>query len=147
MVKAVVLYGTPEDPDAFECNYAETHRALAKAIPDLERFEGAQGIATRTAAQARAPRAKEQRSPDWRPEASACHACDALRTACDHVLAQTSCDERHADGGGARRPDSGLLTECGSVGNGATAGTARMLLPRLPPVREPDLAHSWADLD
>jgi uncharacterized protein (TIGR02118 family) len=46
MVKAVVLYGTPEDPDAFERYYAETHRALAKAIPGLERFEAAQGIAT-----------------------------------------------------------------------------------------------------
>jgi uncharacterized protein (TIGR02118 family) len=46
MVKAVVLYGNPEDPDSFERYYAETHRALAKAIPGLERFEAAQGIAT-----------------------------------------------------------------------------------------------------
>ena len=36
----------PDDPDAFERYYAETHTALATAIPGLERFEAAQGIAT-----------------------------------------------------------------------------------------------------
>ena len=46
MVKAVVLYRPPEDPGAFERYYAETHTALAKAIPGLQRFEAAQGIAT-----------------------------------------------------------------------------------------------------
>lgn len=46
MVKAVVLYGPPQDPDVFERYYAETHTALAKAIPGLQRFEAAQGIAT-----------------------------------------------------------------------------------------------------
>jgi uncharacterized protein (TIGR02118 family) len=46
MVKAVVLYGPAEDPDAFERYYADTHTALAKAIPGLQRFEAAQGIAT-----------------------------------------------------------------------------------------------------
>lgn len=46
MVKAVVLYGPPEDPRAFERYYADTHAALAKAIPGLQRFEAAQGIAT-----------------------------------------------------------------------------------------------------
>jgi uncharacterized protein (TIGR02118 family) len=46
MVKAVVLYRPPEDPDAFERYYAETHTALAKAIPGLQRFEAAQAIAT-----------------------------------------------------------------------------------------------------
>jgi len=46
MVKAVVLYGPPEDPDAFERHYAETHTALANAIPGLHRFEAARGIAT-----------------------------------------------------------------------------------------------------
>src|SRR4051794_32212279 len=35
MVKAVVLYGHPEDPDAFERHYAETHTPLAEAIPGL----------------------------------------------------------------------------------------------------------------
>jgi uncharacterized protein (TIGR02118 family) len=42
MVKAVVLYGPPQDPDAFE----RTHTALAKAIPGLQRFEAARGVAT-----------------------------------------------------------------------------------------------------
>ena len=46
MVKAVVLYRPPEDPDAFERYYAEKHTALATAIPGLQRFEAAQGIAT-----------------------------------------------------------------------------------------------------
>jgi uncharacterized protein (TIGR02118 family) len=46
MVKAVVLYGPPEEPEAFERYYANTHTALAKAIPGLQRFEAARGIAT-----------------------------------------------------------------------------------------------------
>jgi uncharacterized protein (TIGR02118 family) len=46
MVKAVVLYGPPEDPDAFERYYADTHTALAKAIPGLRRFEAARGFGT-----------------------------------------------------------------------------------------------------
>jgi uncharacterized protein (TIGR02118 family) len=46
MVKAVVLYGPPEDPEAFERHYADTHTALAQAIPGLERFEAARGIGT-----------------------------------------------------------------------------------------------------
>jgi uncharacterized protein (TIGR02118 family) len=46
MVKAIVLYGPPDDPDAFERHYAETHAALAKAIPGLQRFESARGFAT-----------------------------------------------------------------------------------------------------
>jgi uncharacterized protein (TIGR02118 family) len=46
VVKAVVLYGPPENPDDFERHYAETHTSLAKAIPGLQRFEAAQGIAT-----------------------------------------------------------------------------------------------------
>ena len=46
MVKAVVLCGRPEDADAFERYYADTHTALATAIPGLQRFEAAQGIAT-----------------------------------------------------------------------------------------------------
>jgi uncharacterized protein (TIGR02118 family) len=46
MVKAVVLYGQPEDPDAFERYYADTHTGLAKAIPGLQRFEAARGVAT-----------------------------------------------------------------------------------------------------
>ena len=46
MVKAVVLYGPPDDPDEFERYYAETHTSLATAIPGLQRFEAARGIAT-----------------------------------------------------------------------------------------------------
>ena len=46
MVKAVVLYGPPKEPQAFERHYADTHTALAKAIPGLQRFEAARGIAT-----------------------------------------------------------------------------------------------------
>jgi len=46
MVKLVVLYGRPEDTDAFERYYADTHTALAKALPGLRRFEAARGVAT-----------------------------------------------------------------------------------------------------
>ena len=46
MVKAVVLYRPPEDPDAFEAHYADTHTALATAIPGLRNFEAARGMAT-----------------------------------------------------------------------------------------------------
>ena len=46
MVKAVVLYGPPEDPAAFERHYADTHTALALAIPGLKRFEAGRGFAT-----------------------------------------------------------------------------------------------------
>jgi uncharacterized protein (TIGR02118 family) len=46
MVKAVVLYGHPEDVDAFERHYAETHTALVEVIPGLQRFEAARAIAT-----------------------------------------------------------------------------------------------------
>jgi uncharacterized protein (TIGR02118 family) len=46
MVKAVVLYGPPEDADAFERHYADTHTALAHAIPGMRRFESARGFAT-----------------------------------------------------------------------------------------------------
>ena len=46
MVKAVVLYAPPEDPDAFERYYADTHTALAKAIPGLQRFEAGPGVGT-----------------------------------------------------------------------------------------------------
>ena len=45
MVKLVVLYGRPEDPDAFERYYADTHTALVKAVPGLRRFEAARGVA------------------------------------------------------------------------------------------------------
>jgi hypothetical protein len=50
MVKAVVLYGPPEYPDAFERYYADTHTGLAQRIPGLQRFEAARGSRRRTAA-------------------------------------------------------------------------------------------------
>ena len=46
MVKLVVLYGRPEDPDAFERYYADTHTPLVEAIPGLRRFEAARGVPT-----------------------------------------------------------------------------------------------------
>jgi uncharacterized protein (TIGR02118 family) len=46
MVKAVVLYGPPADPDAFVRYYADTHTALALAIPGMLRFEAARGVGT-----------------------------------------------------------------------------------------------------
>ncbi len=46
MVKLVVLYGPPTDPEAFERHYAETHTGLALAIPGLKRFEAGRGFAT-----------------------------------------------------------------------------------------------------
>ena len=39
-------YGPPDDPDAFERHYADTHTALALRIPGLQRFEAARGFAT-----------------------------------------------------------------------------------------------------
>jgi uncharacterized protein (TIGR02118 family) len=39
MVKLVVLYGTPEDPAAFDDHYASTHVPLVEKIPNLRRFE------------------------------------------------------------------------------------------------------------
>jgi uncharacterized protein (TIGR02118 family) len=46
MVQLVVLYGRPEDPDAFERYYTDTHTALATAIPGLRRFEAGRAVAT-----------------------------------------------------------------------------------------------------
>lgn len=39
MVKLTVLYGLPEDAEAFEDYYADTHAPLAERIPNLRRFE------------------------------------------------------------------------------------------------------------
>ena len=46
MVKATALYGDPQDPDAFEEYYANTHVPLVKKIPNLQRFEPAKVVAT-----------------------------------------------------------------------------------------------------
>ena len=39
MVKVTVLYGHPEDPEAFEEYYATTHMPLARKIPHVQRLE------------------------------------------------------------------------------------------------------------
>ena len=39
MVKLVVAYGHPDDTEAFDRHYAETHAPLAQKIPNLRRFE------------------------------------------------------------------------------------------------------------
>jgi uncharacterized protein (TIGR02118 family) len=50
MVKIVVLYGPPTDPQAFEEYYATTHAALVAKIPNLQRFEAGRRWAPLTAA-------------------------------------------------------------------------------------------------
>ncbi|MGH3207451.1 MAG: EthD family reductase [Sciscionella sp.] len=37
--KLTVLYGQPEDPQAFEAYYSDKHMPLARAIPGLQRIE------------------------------------------------------------------------------------------------------------
>ena len=39
MVKLTVLFGHPEDPEAFEEYYANQHLPLAAKIPNIQRFE------------------------------------------------------------------------------------------------------------
>ena len=39
MVKLTVLFGQPEDPEAFEEYYANEHLPLAAKIPNVKRFE------------------------------------------------------------------------------------------------------------
>jgi uncharacterized protein (TIGR02118 family) len=46
MVKITGLFGHPEDPDAFEEHYANTHVPLVKKMPNLQRFESAKIVAT-----------------------------------------------------------------------------------------------------
>ena len=46
MVKLTVLYGHPDDPDAFEEYYANTHMPLVDGIPNLQRYETARIVAT-----------------------------------------------------------------------------------------------------
>jgi hypothetical protein len=65
MVKAVVLYGPPEDPDAFERYYADTHTALAQNIPGPQRFEAARGFRRRTAARSPTSASPSSRSRTW----------------------------------------------------------------------------------
>ena len=46
MVKGTALFGHPEDPEAFEEYYANTHVPLVQKIPTLQRFEPAKIVAT-----------------------------------------------------------------------------------------------------
>ncbi len=46
MVKLSVLYAHPDDPDAFEQYYANTHMPLVDEIPNLQRYEAARIVAT-----------------------------------------------------------------------------------------------------
>jgi uncharacterized protein (TIGR02118 family) len=46
MVKLTALYGHPDDPDAFEEYYADTHMPLVDKIPNLQRYEAARIVAT-----------------------------------------------------------------------------------------------------
>jgi uncharacterized protein (TIGR02118 family) len=39
MIKLVVLYGHPKNPEAFETYYAETHSPLAALVEGVRRFE------------------------------------------------------------------------------------------------------------
>ncbi len=46
MVKLIVMYGPPQDTEAFEEHYANIHAPLAAKIPDVKRFES--GLVTGT---------------------------------------------------------------------------------------------------
>jgi uncharacterized protein (TIGR02118 family) len=46
MVRVTALYGHPQNPDAFEEHYANTHTPLVLNIPNLQRFDRGKVIAT-----------------------------------------------------------------------------------------------------
>jgi uncharacterized protein (TIGR02118 family) len=46
MVKATALFGHPEDPDAFEEYYANSHVPLVHKIPNLQHFYQGKVVAT-----------------------------------------------------------------------------------------------------
>jgi len=46
MIKITVLYGAPDDPEAFDAYYSEHHRPLVDKMPNLRRFEAAHVVAT-----------------------------------------------------------------------------------------------------
>jgi uncharacterized protein (TIGR02118 family) len=46
MVKLVVAYGQPEDPNAFDRYYVDTHIPLVNKIPNLRRFESGKVVGT-----------------------------------------------------------------------------------------------------
>ena len=46
MVRVTALYGHPQNPDAFEEHYANTHTPLVLNIPNVQRFDRGKVIAT-----------------------------------------------------------------------------------------------------
>jgi len=42
--KLVVLYGTPDDPAAFDAHYGDVHAPLVEQIPGLERWSSAKFV-------------------------------------------------------------------------------------------------------
>ncbi len=46
MVRLLVLYNTPEDPEAFDRYYTENHIPLAKQLPGLIRYTVSRNAAT-----------------------------------------------------------------------------------------------------
>lgn len=46
MVRLTALFGHPEDLDAFEDYYANTHIPIVEAMPNLQRFERARVLGT-----------------------------------------------------------------------------------------------------
>jgi len=46
MVKWTVLYEHPDDPDAFEYYYTDTHTPMVRKIPNLLRYEATKAVAT-----------------------------------------------------------------------------------------------------
>jgi uncharacterized protein (TIGR02118 family) len=50
LVKLTVVYGRPDDPVAFEEYYVNTHLPLVEKVPNLQKFETARIIATKTIA-------------------------------------------------------------------------------------------------
>ena len=43
MAKLVVIYGKPQDPEAFDRHYFETHVPLARDIPGVRNYEVSKG--------------------------------------------------------------------------------------------------------
>jgi uncharacterized protein (TIGR02118 family) len=50
--KLVVLYGPPEDSEAFDAHYTQTHAPLAEKVPGLRRFDHAHVLGSADGSQA-----------------------------------------------------------------------------------------------
>jgi uncharacterized protein (TIGR02118 family) len=46
MVRFLVLYNTPDDPEAFDRHYRDVHIPLAKKLPGLRRYTVSRGTTT-----------------------------------------------------------------------------------------------------